>query len=98
MKMLVGVITHSGEDTEIRLAGMVDEAGWTRGKLAVDFKGWPCESRVLRLFVGELVQSEEVDVFALSYLRLVSADVGFFGSDDFADVLVYIFAFSDEEN
>lgn len=67
---------------------MVDEARRPGAELAVDFVGGAGEARVHRGGRGELVEREEVDVFALGEGGLLAAPVGFGRGDDFAEVFV----------
>jgi len=86
--VLVGVVPDPGEDAQVGIAAVVDEARRAREVLAVDLEGGAAEPHVVALRVGELVQREQVDVLVLGDLGRVAAPVGFLGGDDLSNVLV----------
>lgn len=65
MYMFISMITHACKDSHVGLAGVVDKARWARHKLAINLKGRSFESGVERVWVGEFVQREKVNVLAL---------------------------------
>jgi len=95
MDMLINMIADSGEDAEIGVAGMVDEARGTSHVFAIDFVWRPRKAIVIALWVGEFVEGEEIDVFALRDTRIFSASVSFVGGYDLADVAVDELSLSD---
>lgn len=86
--MLVRIIADASEDAQVRVARVIDEASGAREVLAVDLERGAAQPRVVAGGGGELVQSEEVDVFVLRDGGGCTAAVGFAGRDDLADVFV----------
>jgi uncharacterized protein (DUF1786 family) len=88
MNVLIRMVTYPRKDSQVGLARVVDEARWSGEELAVHLQRRALETRVQRLRVGELVESEEIDVFALRDGGGGAATVGFCGGDDLAEVAV----------
>lgn len=55
MDVLVGVVANAGEDAEVGVAAVVDEACRAREVLAVDLEGRATQARVIAVGIGELV-------------------------------------------
>ena len=77
MEMLIRVIANSRKDTQVRVAGMVDEPRRARHELAVYEERWPSETVVEGIGVRELVEGEEVHVLLLRNSREGSAAIRF---------------------
>jgi hypothetical protein len=88
MNMLIGMVAHAREDTEVGRAGVVDEACGTGQDLSVYLDGRGAENRVMRERVAELVERKEVDVFALRDGGGGASLVRYVRGKDLADVFV----------
>ncbi len=93
MEMLIGSVGDYGHDSEVRVAGVVDEAGWSGHEFTVNLVGFISQTSVLRLGVAELVQSEEIQVLAV--WSLITAPIGLLWSQDLTNVFVDELAFAD---
>lgn len=93
VNVLVRMVAHACKDAQVGIARVVDEARRPGQKLAVHLERRALEARVQRLWVGEFVEGEEVDVLALGDGRGGATAVGFGGGDDLAEVAVDELAF-----
>jgi len=95
MNVFFRMISHSCEDTQVRITGMIDESSRAGEELAVDLVWGISETLIGAVKIVELVEFEEVNIFAVFNVADSPTFVGFLFGHDFAEIKVDKFAFFD---
>ncbi|KAG7049842.1 histone-lysine N-methyltransferase [Colletotrichum scovillei] len=83
VNVLVGMVSHARKDTQIRFAGVIDEASRAGHEFAIYL-----ERGALGVFIRELVECEKVHVLLLRNVRGIPSALGFLWCYDLANVVI----------